>query len=97
MIELIRFRGRERRINIPQDIGTEYNWFGVLLLEDEMGTRLKNITHAHMKNPEDINMEVLRQWVDGKGKTPVTWETLIQVLRDTELTTLADDIEAVKL
>ena len=35
MIELIRFRGRNRRVNIPKEIGTKCYQFGVLLLKDE--------------------------------------------------------------
>ena len=41
-------------------------------------------------------MEVLQQWITGRGKHPVTWTTLTQCLRDTELTVLASEIEAIK-
>ena len=41
-------------------------------------------------------MEVLQQWITGRGKHPVTWKTLIEVLRDIELSALAGEIEAVK-
>jgi len=34
LMELIRFRGRERRINIPQQIGTDFVNFGIYL-DDE--------------------------------------------------------------
>ena len=33
----------------------------------------------------------------GRGKKPVSWETLIIVLRDIELSALASEIEVVKL
>ena len=96
MIELVRFRGKAKRINIPQEISTNYYQFGILLLEDETGTRIKNIEYRFRENSEQINMEVLEQWINGKGKQPVTWEMLVEVLRDVELTTLAQDIEEVK-
>ena len=70
--------------------------FGTLLLEDLNGMRIRNMEMKHMKNPEQINMEVLQEWVEGGGKQPVTWDTLIDVLRDTELTRLASEIAAVK-
>ena len=41
-------------------------------------------------------MEVLQQWITGRGKHPVTWTTLTQCLHDTELTVLAGEIEAIK-
>ena len=49
-----------------------------------------------MNNAEEINKEVLEQWIGGRGKHPVTWKTLTQVLHDIGLNTLASEIEAVK-
>ena len=49
-----------------------------------------------MNDAEQINCEVLRQWIADRGKHPVTWKTLTGVLRDIELVTLAREIEAVK-
>ena len=49
-----------------------------------------------MNDAEQINMEVLRQWITGRGRHPVTWKTLTQVLHDIELRTLAREIEVVK-
>ena len=49
-----------------------------------------------MNDAEEINKEVLEQWTTGRGKHPVTWKTLTEVLCDIELSTLAGEIEAVK-
>ena len=49
-----------------------------------------------MNNAEQINMEVLRQWLTGKAKHPITWKTLTEVLHAIELKTLAREIEIVK-
>ena len=49
-----------------------------------------------MNDAEEINKEILEQWITGRGTHPVTWKTLIEVLRDIELITLAVEIEAVK-
>ena len=40
LIECIRFQGRERIINIPQEIDTSYDDFGLLLLDDHNGRRI---------------------------------------------------------
>ena len=96
LIECIRFRGRERRINIPQEISIKYYQFGVLLLEDDTGARTCSIANKHRDDAEQINMEVLQQWVNGRGKRPITWKTLTEVLHDIELNTLAREIEVVK-
>ena len=96
LIECVRFRGREKRINIPQEIGVKYHNFGLLLLEDDTGARIHAIAHEHRDNAEQINTKVLQQWINGRGKQPVTWKTLIEVLHDIELSRLAGEIEAVK-
>ena len=97
MMELVRFRGRERRINIPQEVSTKYCQFGILLLEDTNGAKVRNMEHKHQRDAEQINTEILQEWVSGKGRLPVSWATLTEVLRDVELSELASDIEAVKL
>ena len=96
LIECVRFRGRERRINITQEIGTKYHNFGLFLLEDDTGARIHSLAHKHRDDAEQINIEVLRQWITGRGKHPVTWKTLTEVLHDVEHHTLAGEIEAVK-
>ena len=97
MLELVRFRGAKRRINIPQEIGTKYTLFGLFLLDDSTGAKVCNIDHKHGKDAEQINTEILQEWLKGRGKQPVSWRTLIEVLPDVNLSNLASDIEAVKL
>ena len=96
LIECVRFRGRKRRINIAQEIGIKYHDFGLFLLEDDTGARIQSLAHKHMNDAEQINMEVLRHWITGRGRHPVSWKTLTQVLHDIDLRTLAGEIEVVK-
>ena len=96
LIECIRFRGRKARINIPQEIGVKYREFGLLLLEDHNGARIRHLAHKHRDDSNEINIEIIEEWVAGKGMHPVTWKTLTEVLRDIELSTLAEEIEAIK-
>ncbi len=51
-----------------------------------------NIAASKRGQVEDIVNEILRKWLKGGGKTHVTWETLILVLRNSGLETLADDV-----
>ena len=96
LIECIRFRGRQRRINIPQEIGSKYCEFGLLLLEDHNRARIRALAHKHRDDATNINIEIIEEWVAGKGIHPVTWKTLTQVLYDIELPTLAEEIETIK-
>ena len=84
------------RLDIPEGIGSKYTKFGVLLLNDELGTRVDSIEDEYRGKPERICRKILQEWLEGKG-LPVTWDTLIQTLRDTGLPTLADHIHTAKL
>ena len=46
--------------------------------------------------PGKITRKILQEWLEGKGVS-VSWQSLIQALRDTELSELADHIQALKL
>ena len=84
----------EEKVNIPIEIGIKYVQFGALILQDKNGTRVNNMEYEYQRNVERINTKILQEWLDGKGKQPVSWATLIGVLRDIELSTLADAISA---
>ena len=66
--------------------------FGVLLLNDKTAAEVTAIVKEHHENAADINLEILRLWIEGKGK-PLSWNTLINVLKDIGLGTLASDIQ----
>ena len=85
-----------RVINIPVEIATKYIKFGNFLLDDKTGSRVKFMARKHLNDAEEINTEVLQEWLTGRSKQPVTWATLVEVLHDTELSALAGKIEAAK-
>ena len=82
-------------INIPVEIGTKYLQFGTILLNEE-NTRVKIMAFELSNNAEQTNKEILKKWLTGRGKQPVTWATLVNVLRYIELSSLADNIVAAK-
>ena len=49
--------------------------------------------HMHC-NAEQINTEILHECLIESGKKPVSWATLVNVLHDVGLSTLADEIAA---
>ena len=83
-------------VNVPVEIATKYVSFGTFLLDDKTGSRVKIMARKHHYDAEEINIEILQEWLTEKGKQPVTWATLVEVLHDIELSALADEIEAVK-
>ena len=67
--ELPRFTCTDGRvINIPVEIATKYIKFGNFLLGDRTGSRVKFIAHKHWNDAEEINTEVLQEWLTGRGK-----------------------------
>ena len=96
--ELLKFTCADQKtINIAKEIGDEYKCFGTLLLEDETGQKVKSMESKHHFDPSKINTLILEEWLAGKGKQPVTWATLVEVLTDTDLSTLANNIKTCKL
>ena len=95
--ELLKFTCTDGRVlNIPVEIATKYVQFGIFLLDDRNGSKVKIMARKHLNDAEEINTEILQEWLSGRGKQPVTWPTLVKVLHDIELSSLADEIEAVK-
>ena len=84
------------RLRVPQQVGDDYSSFGVFLLNDKTGGRVDAIEDTYSGKPERITRKILQEWMAGKG-LPLTWESLIKTLRDTGLSTLADEIAAKKL
>jgi hypothetical protein len=97
MGELIRLPVSGGRIKIIDKIGDSYVEFGVLLLQDDDGNKIRAIKEEQRGKVANINHEILRLWLSGKGRQPVTWATLVSVLQDIELVELAKDIAAVKM
>ena len=79
-------RGQDEKLDITQEIGISPK-FGTLLLNDKHGTKMQNI------GDENRNYNILQHWIRGDGRKPVTWETLVEVLNEAGLQTLASDID----
>ena len=66
---------------------------GTLLLEDNDGSIMPAISSQFYLDAERITMEIMRRWLGGRGKQPVTWRTLTQCLSSIGLSALASSIE----
>ena len=89
-----RFPGKNKFFDIAEEIGPDYERFGTFLLEDNNGNKIKIIERNKRGDVVEINAEILRQWLQGKGRRPVTWNTLIQCMQDSELHVLSEHIES---
>lgn len=65
--------------------------FGIQVLDDQNGNKVSTIEEDH-KSLYSMAREICRQWLAGKGRQPVSWITLIGVLEQIQLMTLANKI-----
>ena len=91
--ELICFKTTTSTVNIVKRIGTHFLELGPMLLHDDDGMMTQAITDECRHNAAKINYEILKRWIQGEGKEPLQWSTLIDVLKKIELSELALTIE----
>eukprot|EP00731_Ephydatia_muelleri_P005503 Em0002g1679a len=86
--------GEKKTINIIQRTGTSYEKLGMFLLEDDNGDIVDSLKEACHQDPIQITTAVYKKWISGTGRKPVTWQTLVDVLREIDLNRVADDIDS---
>ena len=79
--------------DIIVEIQNDYVKLGIKLLQDDTGNIVEGIERMKRGDPGDITVEILRQWLQGKGRKPVTWQTLVECLQNTKLHVAANYIQ----
>ena len=74
-------------------MGNKFEELGLVLLEDKDGSLVDQIISDHRGKASNIVGDILRTWVRGRGRQPVTWRTLVVVLYEISLPQLASCIE----
>ena len=90
---LLSFPGRKGEINVAQEIGATSTTFGTFLLNDEKQARVTALAKQCGNVASEINMAILREWLQGSGVKPVTRDKLVEVLKKCRLN-LAEEIES---
>ena len=94
LTKLLSFPTSTGAINITEKVGSKYVQLGLMLLEDDDGSTVDQITSDCHHKSADIALEILKRWIRGKGRQPVTWQTLTETLKIIGLTELASSIES---
>ena len=89
----MRFKTGSGNINILKQIGAHYWELGILLLDDDTGADTQAIIEHHHEDATKINIQIFQKWIQGRGKLPVEWSTLVEVLKDIGLSELAIKME----
>ena len=80
-------------IDIIARIGDKDNVLGIQLLNDDDGTKTDALEKKFSHDPYRISLHIFKLWLQGQGKKPITWGTLVNVLKRINLNALANDIE----
>jgi len=87
------FPTKDGCIDIAIEVGTSYFQFGVFLLNDRKGDRVSNLKSSCQQQVEDINRAILREWLQGVNGVAVTWDWLLNSLKQANLHALAQLVE----
>ena len=79
-------------MDLPLRVTEKLETFGTFLLDDETGDKMAIMREKFMRDPEKIAIEVLRDWLAGKG-VEVSWESLIATLRKSKVLLMAEQIQ----
>ena len=77
-------------LDIHKDVGPNYNTFGTFLLRDKTGMVVKTIENDQ-RTAHNITLQILHEWLIGRGES-ITWQSLVQALRSSDLNVLADRV-----
>ena len=92
--ELLNFKTSSgSTVRIMQQIGPNYLILGPLLLNDNTGAVTSAIVSQYQRDADAINQNILTRWLQGQGKTPVSWSTLTDVLKEVGLLELSQIIQ----
>ena len=69
-------------INIIDAIGSNYRAFGIFILDDKRGVTVGSMHISELGNPNAVVLKIFSKWLQGVGKTPRSWGTLVTVLEE---------------
>jgi len=86
-LKFLRFQGRT--LKIIETVADQLEEMArALQLED-------HVTNTCETDPVPASCEMMQQWLNGEGREPVTWSTLIQSLIDTGFLDLAETLQEI--
>ena len=80
-------------VNILERIAVKCHNLGICLLKDDTGAITSNIEAQYRPDQTRISEAILQRWLEGTGRKPQSWATLVTVLKEIDLAVLANEIE----
>lgn len=81
-------------VEIIKSVASEWQKICVQMDFDPAGNTLELITQAERGNPVPCCMSVFRHWLKGNGLQPITWNTLLRILKRCGYLRLAEKVKA---
>lgn len=85
--------GMRKNLDIIQKTSLSYVKLGTFLLEDDNCDIVDSLKEKFQGDPVNITHAVYKRWISGTGRKPLTWQTLVDVLAEIELCSVADEIK----
>ena len=82
-----------KEVQIIQNIAAKWKEVGILFNFDPTGRTNDLINARNSSDPEACCTDMMKVWLEGKGRQPATWATLVEVLRNANFNCLANDME----
>ena len=82
------------RVKIIESVAINWRKVGTQLNFDRAGNQLDIIEKQKSNDPVACCEAMFQHWLKGTGVKPVTWKKLIEILKDCEHVTLAEQVEA---
>ena len=83
-----------KTIQIINHIAADWhNRVGIHLNFDPTGRTLALIRAHNPSDPKACCIDMMKEWLEGKGRQPANWATLLRVLKDAEFCVLAEEVE----
>ena len=82
-----------KKLEIIRNIAPDWRQFGIHFDFDTAGHTLGLIASKHRDDPINCCTEMMGMWLKGRGRQPATWATLIDLLKNAEMNSLAQELE----
>ena len=79
-------------VNIIRAVAPSWETFALYLT---MERNIINIWKTDSDQVEDATRKLFNHWLDGNGRQPISWKTLIQALHENDLPIIARDVEEI--
>ena len=82
------------KIQIIDTVASKWKLLGHLMNFDDTGTWVDKADNKHRGDPDSCCVAIFKHWLNGNGRGPHTWKTLIELLEDTDYQVLADEVRS---